>query len=479
MQIPDSVKTDKGTSLRNDASAELGGDAFQTSFGSHQYLRIYCLLCALSYPTWSVALKFSISEDFSLLMGRIVVGLLWLALYTATLLSQRVSKHFGFFAYFLSAGMLAHFGYTMVRSTHHDVHAMVLLVLATIATALCFRIWQSAFLFFETIVIVFVFAWQTSPPPEIVSMLLVGVTVLSVFSMVMLQARMNSFAMAAHSQYKLSLVEHRLVMHEMDAAKCIQESLFVDLKDVPGVTAHSFHRSASKVGGDWRGAFYDAESRTLFFWIGDVTGHGIGAALMTAVAYGALVGGEVRMQDMASKLSLEDRLLATNKALNTLFFELSRKSQKVMTLFSGALNVDTGELKFLNSGHNFPWVVADGEVKALVANGNPLGLHDGREAEVKSTVLPAGAKLFCYTDGLFENQGGPRSMLLPKRVLRNALKAPTSQMDVLLKHIENFFSTTNIDDDITVFLFEWIAPSLDKNIAEARVSEAPVRETLS
>jgi serine phosphatase RsbU (regulator of sigma subunit) len=430
-------------------------NASKLSFGSQQYLRIYCLLCALSYPTWSVALKFSANEDFALIMGRIVVGLFWLVLYMVSVISERAQKYFGILAYFLSALMLAHFGYTMTRSGQHDIHAIVLVVLATISTSLCFRVWQSAFLFFESIVIVFVFVWVAGPSMELVTILLVAITVLSVFSMVMLQARMTSFALAAQSMYRVSLLEHRLVMQEMETAKCVQESLFVELSDIPGVTAHSFHRCASKVGGDWRGAYYDAQSRTLFFWIGDVTGHGIGAALMTAVAYGALVGGEVRMQDMASRLSLEERLLATNKALNTLFFELSRKSQKVMTLFSGALNVETGELKFLNSGHNFPWLVVDGEVKALVTKGNPVGFRHNIESEVGSMILPVGAKLFCYTDGLFENQGGPRSVLLPKRVLRNALKSSTSQMGVLLKHIENFFSTTDIEDDVTVFLFEW------------------------
>jgi serine phosphatase RsbU (regulator of sigma subunit) len=425
-----------------------------TSFGSQRFLRVYCLLCAITYPTWSIALKFSGSEDFPLLAGRLIIGLLWIFLYLASEFSRHVSNSLGILAYVLSGIMLAHAGYVMICADNHEIHGMMFIVLAITATALCIRVWQSAFLFFESLLIILAFAWFTDVPTDIVSMLAVCITVLSVFSMVMLNSRLSSLSIAAKSQYNLSLLQHRIVMQDMETAKCLQEALLKEWIDAPNVNAGSFYRSASKVGGDWYGAFYDAESKNLYFWTGDVTGHGVAAALMTGVVYGALYGGEMRTGNM-NVLSVEERLLSMNRVLNSLLFELGSKSQKVMTLFSGALHVETGELHYVNAGHNFPWIVDKNKVSSLVHAGEPLGMYAHATAQVARKNLQPGSKIFCFTDGLLENPGGHKHAVIPKRAMRGLLLAEGHSMQDVLRKVEHYFAKTDLADDVTILFIEW------------------------
>jgi sigma-B regulation protein RsbU (phosphoserine phosphatase) len=74
-----------------------------------------------------------------------------------------------------------------------------------------------------------------------------------------------------------------------------------------------------------------------------------------------------------------------------------------VTLFHGVLDLETGELSFVNAGHNPPLLVSGGEVTPLQRSGDPaIAVIEGFDFECMSARLTPGDVVFLYTDGVTE-----------------------------------------------------------------------------
>ena len=109
------------------------------------------------------------------------------------------------------------------------------------------------------------------------------------------------------------------------------------------------------------------ESRegSLFIAIGDVVGHGIGAALLMATA----------RANLRALCSLESDLEAVTDGLNR-FLERDMDEEKFMTMFVGHLDYDSHRLEFSNAGHDNPvhYSARHGTTTDLESTGLPLGI---------------------------------------------------------------------------------------------------------
>lgn len=152
-----------------------------------------------------------------------------------------------------------------------------------------------------------------------------------------------------------------------------------------------FMEPASNVGGDLFDAFF-TEDHHLFFCIGDVSGHGIAAALFMARTIGLL-----RM--MAQVENDPARLLAE---VNNRLCEGNR-TETYVTLFCGFLDISTGRLTFANAGHCAPLLIGPDGHRFLDSPHGPLaGAFAGVAYPTGSAVLEPGALLLCHTDGVTE-----------------------------------------------------------------------------
>jgi len=160
------------------------------------------------------------------------------------------------------------------------------------------------------------------------------------------------------------------------AARQIQQTLQPGkLEDLPGYEVQTFYKPLREVGGDYFDVIELSANRTLFA-LADVSGKGIPAALLAANIQ-ALV---------RSIASVESNPLALAKQINK---HLSRytPSDRFATALFIVLRRESGELSYVNAGHNAPFVFTSGSATFLEATGPPLGLFADAEYEARSIAL--------------------------------------------------------------------------------------------
>ncbi|MCX4903781.1 PAS domain S-box protein [Streptomyces sp. NBC_00878] len=180
-------------------------------------------------------------------------------------------------------------------------------------------------------------------------------------------------------------------------ALTLQRSLMGTPPAIPGLATASRYRPATQgagVGGDWFDLVPLGAGRVGVL-IGDVMGRGLEAAA---------VMGQLRSAAHAlAKTGMQPRQLM--QALETVVADLDVPDQLVTCCYL-VIAADAGEVTICSAGHLPTLVAAPGEgARALSAPVNaPLGVG-GVLYEQSSAVIPAGATLVLYTDGLIETPG--------------------------------------------------------------------------
>jgi serine phosphatase RsbU (regulator of sigma subunit) len=179
---------------------------------------------------------------------------------------------------------------------------------------------------------------------------------------------------------------------DLETARKIQASL------VPGevfrknrAEVHARMVPARTVGGDYYDVLEMGEEG-LAVIVGDVTGKGLPAAMLMASVLGsarALFSAGLRGKDLIAALN---RHVCTNAA-----------GGRFVTLFYGELDAATGELNYVNAGHNPPLLArADGSVDRLEPTGMVLGVMPEASFEACRAEIRAADRLLIFTDGYSE-----------------------------------------------------------------------------
>jgi hypothetical protein len=188
-----------------------------------------------------------------------------------------------------------------------------------------------------------------------------------------------------------------------------------------------------QVGGDYYD-FVPIDADRLGLVIADVSGKGISAALLMASLRAALLA-EVHpgfdIERMAVRLS------------------------DFITFFFGELDRRTGELRYINAGHNPPFVARrTGGFAALSASGFPLGMFPGANYEPGTVRLDEGDTAVLFTDGITEARNGAREEYSEER-LRGAVAGHPELTArefcrAVLEEAYAFACATEPSDDITL-----------------------------
>lgn len=202
---------------------------------------------------------------------------------------------------------------------------------------------------------------------------------------------------------------------------------------------------ATTVGGDFFDAFLLADGR-LFVCIGDVSGHGISAALLMARTIGLLRSLAMAAGDLAELLeNLNASLCQGNE---TCLF---------VTLFCGVLDPATGTFVYANAGHCPPLLVKGGEAVELSMPHGPLaGAFPQATYSTSTTQLKRGDLLFTYTDGITEAEdatGQPFGLDVCREVLERHCHQPLPGIrDGIRGELQRFNSGDDLEDDCTLLL---------------------------
>jgi len=198
------------------------------------------------------------------------------------------------------------------------------------------------------------------------------------------------------------------------------------------------------VGGD----LYDFHRRDDGTWVvlvGDVSGKGMGAALLMS---SVLSSSRVLYDDCAEPLALLKRLNAVTYR--------STDARSFVTLFVGFLDPATGRLRYVNAGHPEPHLVQGRRVRTLEATGIPVGMmQDFPWTQGEVTVEP-GETMALFSDGIPEAQCGDQffeferlAASLRHRALEDVLEVAA---DGMIADIDAFAAGEHRADDVTLVL---------------------------
>jgi sigma-B regulation protein RsbU (phosphoserine phosphatase) len=220
---------------------------------------------------------------------------------------------------------------------------------------------------------------------------------------------------------------------------------------------------AREVGGDFYDYYFIDEER-LCFCIGDVSGKGVPAALFMAMA-----------KTLIKSRAADDR--STASILTHVNDELSVDNTSCMfvTIFSGILNIRTGELLYTNAGHNPPYLKRkDGTLQPLDQRHGPvIGAVEGMVyAEGRDTMEP-GDLLLLYTDGVTEAMDVENRLFSEKRLEQLLSSMDTDDADKVVDNtvvaVKAFEGEAERADDITVLALAFHGSPEDALIAEQRI----------
>jgi steroid delta-isomerase-like uncharacterized protein len=234
------------------------------------------------------------------------------------------------------------------------------------------------------------------------------------------------------------------IEQELRLAKSIQQaSLPQKVPTLEGWQISPLYQPAREVGGDFYD-FHPLSRDRLGLAVGDATGKGVPAALVTSTTCGMLRA----VSQTLDSSSPGEMLERVNEALVP-----SIPNNMFVTCFYAILDPKSGSLTYANAGHDLPYLHHSGVAEELRARGMPLGLMPEMGYEEKEIVLDAGEAALFYSDGLVEAHdpkgemfGFPRLQTL---VAEHAQKE--SLEEALLEELYSFVGEGwEQEDDITL-----------------------------
>ncbi len=248
-----------------------------------------------------------------------------------------------------------------------------------------------------------------------------------------------------------SLRENASLWHEFNVARDMQAQMLpASSPKVDGLSIKARSIPAKEVGGD----FYDflaLEDGRFGVVIGDVSGHGLSAAMVMTAAMGTV------------RFAAEGKT-QTNEVLNMVSARLNKDTQSNMfvALFYGIFDPKTKQLHYTNAGQTMPYLHRNGKTEFLPQAENsdrfPLGIVPTTIYEQLTIDLHSGDRLVFYTDGIvdamngnFESYGFDR---FSESIRRNSDCTPADAIERLVAGMKLYSGDANFHDDVTLVIVE-------------------------
>lgn len=247
-------------------------------------------------------------------------------------------------------------------------------------------------------------------------------------------------------QHQQVLVQRERLRRELELGRQIQADLLPKAPFRLGaVEARGTSVPALEVGGDFFNYFVTKRGH-LALLMGDVSGKGVGAALLMATLQASLRTRLELGQDLATLAGELDREV-----------ESSTPGPVYATLVVGLLDPDTRRFEYVNAGHPPQYVVRAGTtLERMDATGLPIGLLAGRGYVSGEIQLAVGDSLFFYTDGCVEVENTAGQPFGAERLESVLLEASPSVSDDALSRLTRAITTfregRDVLDDATMMV---------------------------
>jgi serine phosphatase RsbU (regulator of sigma subunit) len=252
----------------------------------------------------------------------------------------------------------------------------------------------------------------------------------------------------------LELADRVVMKHDLEIAKDIQSWLLPGAPlQIPGYGIAYATRPANTVAGD----YYDVilrpgaspEQNRVLFAVADVAGKSIPAAMLMATFQASLrtlASSPLPLEQLAGEIN---RYACSN----------SQEGRRFTTAFLAELNPATGDLAYVNAGHNVPILRRkSGLIERPEVGGIPIGVLLDSSYQVGTTRLEPGDWLVIFTDGVVEaeNAAGEEydEPKLVRIIDRGAGATPADLLRRLLTDVDLFVGNAPQHDDITCLLLK-------------------------
>jgi len=240
------------------------------------------------------------------------------------------------------------------------------------------------------------------------------------------------------------------LQQELAIARDLQRSVLpIDFPDRPRFSAYGLMESAREVGGDFYDFFEQGDGRFAFL-IADVSGKGVPAAFFMAIA-----------RTLLKAIALfENEPAACVRQLNEL---LSAGNDQMMfvTLFFCVLDPATGEVEYVNAGHNPPYrITQPGKVTMLPPSDDlAVAIMSGVEFTSRRIQLAPGETLVLYTDGVTEAFNNADEQFGENRLMATLQAIPRPDPSAVARAIsqavKEFESGHQQSDDLTLLVMNY------------------------
>ena len=248
---------------------------------------------------------------------------------------------------------------------------------------------------------------------------------------------------------------------ELEIAQKIQQgALPVNFPNHQAFEICATMTAAKKVGGDFYDFFF-IDSEHFAVVIADVSGKGIPAALT-----------------MMNTKALIRSIAKTENSISKVFYNVNNElcrsgADMFVTAFMAVLNLKNGELRYVNAGHNAPYVRTVSGYNVLKINRNiVLGGLPNMKFKAETLQLKEGDRLFLYTDGVNEAQNRAGEFYGDDRltaVLNRELQSPSDALNQVKTDVAEFTQGAEQSDDMTMLELLYCGPSQDTFVTEANV----------
>ncbi len=249
---------------------------------------------------------------------------------------------------------------------------------------------------------------------------------------------------------------------EIALARKIQVALYPEhIPQPPGYEVMAFNVPSRKISGDLFQVLTRKEGKEFVLLVVDVSGKGLGAALLTA-SLEALCAAPLEAGRSP------DRVFARVSTL------LHRRTapERYATALLAVLRPSTGTVRYANAGHNPGLLVRQsGTLQKLSATGVPLGMFPSGTYRCEAVTLAPGDALILFTDGIVEARNPAEEEYgverLESAIVENRLKSAGDLAQAIERDLDAFVKEVPFADDRTLVILRRLPAEAQKVASQA------------
>ena len=269
--------------------------------------------------------------------------------------------------------------------------------------------------------------------------------VVLIFSIVIL---IGNYSLIVQRTHKLE-IDRKSIEKELEIGQMIQASVLpVNFPDQDRFELYATMNPCKSVGGDFYDFFKVDENHEAVI-IADVSGKGITAAMFMMNAKAAIKEAVLSGKPLAESMEKANIELCEHN-----------KARMFITVFLAILDLNTGDLRCINAGHNPPLVNHNGTWEyCKIKHSAAVGVSKRIKFTEVNIKLEHQDSLFMYTDGVTEAKDVNDNLFGEERLINFLAKQDNQTRSVLdntLAELKNYAGKAPQSDDITMVMFKYL-----------------------